>query len=303
MTKQEFNKQCNIIYAYILIKGVDWLKKLVAGLKAMADEPRLIILVVLSLRGAVCVSHLQEAMKTPQPTVSRYLSILRNAGLLESERRGQWVYYKLSDEDGGPLLDLISTAARENKDSAKINRIMERLDRIEQQPALPESAEEKSSRSRKTAASKTRTKPARLRKEETNKKDKGEDASIGDEVAARLNERDIGRSEAIGIAMPYKSSGLTMPEKETTAAAALQREGGVLEATAMSEEALKDLVEHGIHPASEEAIPGKTVLMEKAVQTESDDATSVEELDDQSKKAAAKSKKSKKPQPPSLFDF
>lgn len=279
------------------------MKKLVAGLKAMADEPRLIILVVLSLRGAVCVSNLQEAMKTPQPTVSRYLSILRNAGLLESERRGQWVYYKLSEEDGGPLLDLISTAARENKDSAKIKRIMERLDRIEQQPALPESTEEKNARTRKTAAHKARIKPTRLRKEETNKKEKGEDASIGNEAVARLDNKNIGHPEAIEMTRPYKSSGLTTPEMETTAAAVLLQKAGVPEATAMSEEALKDLVEHGIHPASEEAIPGKTVLMEKAAHIEGDDETSVEEPEDQAKKVAIKPKKTKKPQPPSLFDF
>lgn len=114
------------------------MKNLVRALRAMADEPRMTILSVLSIRGAVCVSHLQEAMKTPQPTVSRYLSILRNAGLLESERRGQWVYYGLSHDDGSLVMEMIRRASEQLKDTAKIKRIMERLDKLEQQPTLTE---------------------------------------------------------------------------------------------------------------------------------------------------------------------
>ena len=112
------------------------MKKLTAAIKAMADEPRLSILMVLALRGAVCVSHLQEAMKTPQPTVSRYLAILRNAGLLEAERKGQWVYYRLNEEDEGLALEIVRKYALLLKDSSKIKKIMDRLDKIEQQPSL-----------------------------------------------------------------------------------------------------------------------------------------------------------------------
>ncbi len=114
------------------------MKNLIRALRAMADEPRMTILAVLSIRGAVCVSHLQEAMKTPQPTVSRYLSILRNAGLLESERRGQWVYYSLSDDDGTLVMEMIYRASEQLKETSKIRRIMERLDKLEQQPPLTE---------------------------------------------------------------------------------------------------------------------------------------------------------------------
>lgn len=123
------------------------MKKLTAAIKAMADEPRLSILMVLALRGAVCVSHLQEAMRTPQPTVSRYLAILRNAGLLEAERKGQWVYYKLNEEEDGLALELVRKYALQLKDSAKIKRIMDRLDKIEQQPSLAPDLEETDKRS------------------------------------------------------------------------------------------------------------------------------------------------------------
>jgi ArsR family transcriptional regulator len=114
------------------------MKNLIRALRAMADEPRMTILCVLSIRGAVCVSHLQEAMKTPQPTVSRYLSILRNAGLLESERRGQWVYYSLNHDDDSLVIEMIQRASEQLKESTKIKRIMDRLDKLEQQPTLTE---------------------------------------------------------------------------------------------------------------------------------------------------------------------
>lgn len=133
------------------------MKNLVRALRAMADEPRMTILSVLSIRGAVCVSHLQEAMKTPQPTVSRYLSILRNAGLLESERRGQWVYYNLSDDDGSLIMEMIHRASDQLKDTSKIRRIMERLDKLEEQPPLTE----ESAQVKPSAKTKNARKPSR----------------------------------------------------------------------------------------------------------------------------------------------
>lgn len=132
------------------------MKKLTAAIKAMADEPRLSILIVLALRGAVCVSHLQEAMKTPQPTVSRYLAILRNAGLLEAERKGQWVYYRLNEEEEGAALEIVRKYAGQLKDTSKIKKIMDRLDKIEQQPSLTSEIE--------TTDRKAKTRPGRVKK-------------------------------------------------------------------------------------------------------------------------------------------
>lgn len=127
------------------------MKNLVNALKAMADEPRMNILVVLASRGAVCVSHLQEAMRVPQPTVSRYLSILKNAGLLEAERRGQWVYYTLSGEEDTLVIEMIRKCSEQLRDTTKIKRIMDRLDKLEQQPSLPASADTVPAKIRKAA--------------------------------------------------------------------------------------------------------------------------------------------------------
>lgn len=45
--------------------------------------------------GRVCVCDLEAAVPVKQPTVSHHLRILREAGLVESEKVGQWVYYRV----------------------------------------------------------------------------------------------------------------------------------------------------------------------------------------------------------------
>jgi ArsR family transcriptional regulator len=64
--------------------------------KALADPHRLRILATIARSsGEVCVCDLTEALPLLQPTVSHHLKVLREAGLLLSERRGSWVYYRM----------------------------------------------------------------------------------------------------------------------------------------------------------------------------------------------------------------
>ena len=63
---------------------------------ALADATRLRILGILA-DGEVCVGHIHEALRLPQPTVSRHLSHLRRAGLVRTRREGLWVHYQLAD--------------------------------------------------------------------------------------------------------------------------------------------------------------------------------------------------------------
>jgi ArsR family transcriptional regulator len=69
-----------------------------AGLfKALGDAHRLTILATLArAEDEVCVCDFTEALPLNQPTVSHHLRILREAGLVTSERRGTWVYYRLA---------------------------------------------------------------------------------------------------------------------------------------------------------------------------------------------------------------
>jgi ArsR family transcriptional regulator len=63
-------------------------------IKALAHPTRLFILDELS-KGERCVRELTALIRVEMPTVSRHLSQLRNAGLLEDEKRGSQVFYRL----------------------------------------------------------------------------------------------------------------------------------------------------------------------------------------------------------------
>src|SRR4029450_3708197 len=63
--------------------------------KALADEDRVRIVALLT-HGELCVCHIEEALSTSQPTVSRHLATLRAAGVVESRRERNWVYYRLA---------------------------------------------------------------------------------------------------------------------------------------------------------------------------------------------------------------
>ena len=63
--------------------------------KAMAHASRLFIVDELSRNGEKCVCELTEMIGADMSTVSRHLSVLKGAGLLRDEKRGQMVYYSL----------------------------------------------------------------------------------------------------------------------------------------------------------------------------------------------------------------
>jgi DNA-binding transcriptional ArsR family regulator len=63
-------------------------------IKALAHPTRLFIVDELA-RGERCVCELTDLIGTEMPTVSRHLSVLKNAGILEDEKRGAQVFYRL----------------------------------------------------------------------------------------------------------------------------------------------------------------------------------------------------------------
>jgi ArsR family transcriptional regulator len=62
---------------------------------ALGDEIRLKIIHLLAQHEALCVCELQQAFDVEQPTISHHLKILREANLVDVERRGTWAYYSL----------------------------------------------------------------------------------------------------------------------------------------------------------------------------------------------------------------
>ncbi|MGW2049951.1 ArsR/SmtB family transcription factor [Streptomyces sp. NPDC001858] len=63
--------------------------------KALGDPVRLRLLSMIASRegGEVCVCEMTPAFELSQPTISHHLKLLRQAGLIDCERRGTWVYY------------------------------------------------------------------------------------------------------------------------------------------------------------------------------------------------------------------
>jgi ArsR family transcriptional regulator len=76
-------------------------------LRALAHPARLAILENLRHRPA-CVCHLTAVLGRPQAYVSQQLAILRDAGLIEGERNGGFIYYKLRDYGILGMVDLAS---------------------------------------------------------------------------------------------------------------------------------------------------------------------------------------------------
>jgi ArsR family transcriptional regulator len=75
------------------------LKELINTIKAMSDEIRLRIINLLSHHEELCVCEMVDALGLPQSTISRHLTVLRNANLVEDRKKGLWVLYKLSHRE------------------------------------------------------------------------------------------------------------------------------------------------------------------------------------------------------------
>jgi ArsR family transcriptional regulator len=73
----------------------DWAGELARMFKALGDPVRLRILSLIASHegGECCVCDISPAFEVSQPTISHHLKTLREAGLLDCERRGTWVYY------------------------------------------------------------------------------------------------------------------------------------------------------------------------------------------------------------------
>lgn len=67
-------------------------------LAALADPTRLAIVRQLAQEVETCACNFSSCCDVSQPTVSHHLRVLREAGIVTSERRGQWIYYRLAPE-------------------------------------------------------------------------------------------------------------------------------------------------------------------------------------------------------------
>ena len=82
-------------------------------LKALADPVRLRLLSLVAAHqdGEACVCDLNGAFDLSQPTISHHLKVLHEAGLLDRQKRGTWVYYEVRRQALGDLVNLLGGAA------------------------------------------------------------------------------------------------------------------------------------------------------------------------------------------------
>lgn len=82
-------------------------------LKALADPVRLRLFSAIASHagGEACVCDVSTGLEVSQPTVSHHLKVLRDAGLLTSERRASWVYYAVVPDALASLSVLLGAVA------------------------------------------------------------------------------------------------------------------------------------------------------------------------------------------------
>lgn len=83
--------------------------------KCLSDSTRLTACVLVAEVGEACVCDLMTAIAVDQPKLSRHLAELRKCGLLQGNRRGKWVYYRLHPELAKWAQDIIAHTAHQQK--------------------------------------------------------------------------------------------------------------------------------------------------------------------------------------------
>ncbi len=112
--------------------------------RVLGDVNRLRILNILANRGACCVCNLQAVLDVPQTRVSKHAVLLKNSGLVRSDRLGQWIVYSLA-EPAGPLEAAQVEVLRNHLSSLEgFSEDLERYDRLAEQGQLVECRLERS---------------------------------------------------------------------------------------------------------------------------------------------------------------
>jgi ArsR family transcriptional regulator len=103
------------------------MKPFLRVMKALSDPSRVKIMKLLQRR-QLCVCELTAGLGLAQPTVSKHLKILEEAGLVTSTKEGLWVNYRLADGESSPYAAaLIGNLRHWLNDDPEIMRLYERL--------------------------------------------------------------------------------------------------------------------------------------------------------------------------------
>jgi DNA-binding transcriptional ArsR family regulator len=103
----------------------------IAITRALSDENR--VRALLALRDQeVCVCQLIELLRLAPSTVSKHMSVLKQAGLVTGQKKGRWMYYRLPGPAASPAIrqalswvrQAVSKAPRIQEDSERMEKIL-----------------------------------------------------------------------------------------------------------------------------------------------------------------------------------
>jgi DNA-binding transcriptional ArsR family regulator len=98
--------------------------------KALSDETRVRAIMMLS-GGELCVCQIIDMLGLAPSTVSKHMSILRQAGLVETRKEGRWIYYRLADRKNRPVREILDWLQRNLKNDKKVLDDVKQLRRMQ----------------------------------------------------------------------------------------------------------------------------------------------------------------------------
>lgn len=109
------------------------MKDFIRVMKALSDPSRVKVVKMLQQK-EMCVCEIQCALALAQPTVSKHLKVLEDAGIVQSKKSGLWVNYSLSGGGGSPYAaTLLGNLKHWLGDDAEIKRLLEALPAIQRE--------------------------------------------------------------------------------------------------------------------------------------------------------------------------
>jgi ArsR family transcriptional regulator len=107
------------------------MKSFIKVMKALSDPNRVKIVKMLQNK-TMCVCEMQVALKVAQPTVSKHLKLLEDAGIVGFKKNGIWVDYYLTDGSGSPYAaSLLGNLVHWLADDPEIAELVEKLQGIQ----------------------------------------------------------------------------------------------------------------------------------------------------------------------------
>ncbi|MEJ5365265.1 MAG: metalloregulator ArsR/SmtB family transcription factor [Desulfosoma sp.] len=107
------------------------MKEFIRVMKALSDPNRVKILKMLNRR-ELCVCEIQAGLGLAQPTVSKHLKILEDAGLVEKRKDGLWVNYRPADGQSSPYAAMLLGSLKHwLNDDPEIQAVLHKVPRLD----------------------------------------------------------------------------------------------------------------------------------------------------------------------------